>query len=106
MRPIHYPLAFDEGAVGSADFAVSTDLALSRARLSVFTEGNPTALGLETECVVTAGNVIQVRLTAVQTDELGAGRHSYQLDGLSGADQVRIAQGPLVMAPGRKTTFA
>lgn len=107
MRPAQLPLGFDEGATGSADFAVSLDLPVSVARLGVFKNGDMDAVPVEFACVVTGSNVVQVTLLDEQTAALGAGRHVYVLDVKSPAvsGTVRLAMGPLVIAPGAMLAF-
>lgn len=105
MQPIQYPLVFDEGVLGSADFTVSNDLPVTDAKLTIFKGGDfltasPTVLS----CAIVV-NSIQVRVPGATTDTLGAGRHMYQLDALSAGEQVRIARGELTIVPGVRSTF-
>lgn len=107
MRPAQHPLAFDEGATGSADFTVSSDLPVSAARLGVFKGGDMSSAPVEFACTIGGGNVVQVVLLDEQTAALGAGRHAYVLDikSLAASGTVRLAMGPLVIAPGAKLAF-
>lgn len=104
MQPLTYPLAFDEGVLGSADFTVSLDLPVTQAKISIFPGGDFLATPTVVTCTVVT-NSIQVRVPGTVTDILGAGRHAYQLDALSSGEQVRIARGELVVAPGVRTAF-
>ena len=105
MVPIVYPLTFDEGVNGSADFTVSNDLPVTQAQLTVFKNRDfNVAEPLVIPCAV-VGNTIQVRISGTDTDALSAGRHMYQLDAVNGGAQVRIARGEVTIVPGKRSVF-
>jgi hypothetical protein len=105
MVPVQYPLTFDEGVAGSADFAVSLDLLIDQATLIVFPKGDYLAASpLQYVCSIVS-NTIKVQMPAADTDSLGAGRHAYQLDVRSGTDIIRLARGELFITPGVRVTF-
>jgi len=102
MRPATIPLAFDCGALGSADVAVSEDLPITEAVLTVFRGGDASAEpALQRPCPV-AANSVAIELTPEETEALGAGRHAYQLDVDGG---VRLAVGPLLVSPGVRSAL-
>lgn len=108
MIPAVLDLAFECGADGSADFTVSDELLpITAAAAVVWREGEAgdgsDAGDLEVSCAV-VGPVVQLRLTAAQTQALGQGSHRYQLDVRSAGRLLRLAKGRAVVGIGRTTT--
>lgn len=106
MTPIVFPLTFDEGVLGSADFTVSNDLPVTSAKITIFPRGDYEAVTKLTLTCTIVSNTIRVRVPGLDSDTFGPGRHTYQLDALSAGEAVRIARGELSIVPGVRTTFS
>jgi hypothetical protein len=97
MIPAVLNLSFELGVIGEADFTVSEDLIITAAKAG-FRKDRGEVLTFTVDCVIEGGLVIKLRVPTAQLEQLGIGRHAYQLDVLADGEPLRLVKGIVSVA--------